>query len=51
MDYFAATIASLLILGCASTGKVSARRIFHRTIDLRIAQAQDASLSDGSGIE
>lgn len=47
INFFAATFACILIPGCASTGKVAASRIAHRTVDLQIGEVQDVGLSDG----
>ncbi len=51
MNVFAATAAWLLILGSASTGQVPAPRIVHRTVDLRVGEAQDVTLSDGRTVQ
>jgi hypothetical protein len=50
MDFFAATFASLLVLGCMSIARVSVNRVLHRTVDLRIGEAQDVRLSDGRAV-
>ena len=47
-DLFAGTLACLLVLGFASSGKASSDLILHRTVDLRIGEAQDVLLSDGT---
>jgi len=51
LNYLGATIAGLLTLGCASTAKVSPPQIAHRTVDLRISEAQQVRLSDGKAVE
>ncbi len=45
---FVATFAGLLMPGCVSTPKVSTGQILHRTVDLRVGEAQDVALSDGT---
>jgi murein DD-endopeptidase MepM/ murein hydrolase activator NlpD len=50
INWLAATLACLLAVGCASTGKASTDRILHRTVDLRIGEAQDVRLTDGTAV-
>jgi hypothetical protein len=50
MSLFAAALACLLIPGCASTARVSANRVLHRTVDLRVGEAQDVALSGGRAV-
>ena len=42
---FPATFACLLVLASASTGQVPAPLIYHRTVDLRIGEGQEVSMS------
>jgi len=48
LDLFAAAFACVLALGSASTGKASPEPILHRTVDLRIGEEQQVSLSGGA---
>ena len=48
MNSLVATFACYLILAYASLGQVPAPRIVHRTVDLRVGEAQDVSLSNGT---
>ncbi len=50
MGFSAGTFACLLILGCASTGRAAADRVFHRTVDLRVGEGQDVPLPDGKAV-
>jgi hypothetical protein len=47
---FAATLACLLGIGGESTGKASTDPILHRTVDLRIGEAAEVRLSDGTPV-
>jgi murein DD-endopeptidase MepM/ murein hydrolase activator NlpD len=48
MNSLVATFACFLILAFASMGQVPAPRIVHRTVDLRVGETQDVSLSNGT---
>lgn len=48
---FPATFACLLGLASASPGQVPAPLIIHRTVDLRIGEGQEVSLSDGRAVQ
>ena len=48
MNAFVVTFACFLMLPCSSIGQVPAPRVIHRTVDLRVGEAQDVTLSDGT---
>jgi len=50
VNSFLATCACLLIVASASIGQVPAPGIVHRTVDLRLDEAQDVRLSDGKTV-
>jgi hypothetical protein len=50
LHLFPATMASVLLLACASAGQAPAPRVLYRSTDLQVGEAQDVTLADGKTV-